>query len=546
MKREIRWDCYFGHFVLILSLILLVLVGVASKIFFSAFDVTEMFTFSLDASAPRLAFIFSLSLISIAVVWFGETYVSVEKSKPSFWLVLFGFVLGMCILILGGDFLTLIVGWEALGITSYLLVAFYLSSVSRNGALKTVLFNRVGDVFFVITIALSSISESWILFLFFFLFRICKSAQFPFSAWLPAAIAAPTPISALVHSSTLVTAGLWLIVKFSVGGVLIITLGLITIFLGAFSALIERDLKKVVAFSTLSQLGLLMFSLGAFLKEEAFFHLITHAFFKSILFISVGYWIMTRGHNQQAPTMQSTSPLIQTVAGISLLSIRGCLFFAGFCSKHSIIRLSSRSVLPGLFFILVCRGRFFTRLYRARLISSLIKTKESQVVFSVQLRVILFCLLGGFAVSKLLFPDFEFLPERRTWLSFVFMRWLIWAVVLLVDSDFTSSIFFSSFVRRKRASYSFLNPTVDSLSKGLKQRIWIPTGLDTGFVLLGMLLLLVLLCFYHCSLVRMFGLQPKGGVPVVLISYGLTMLWKIYYALLVSLISEGLGLFWGC
>jgi len=136
---------------------------------------------------------------------------------------------------------------------------------------------------------------------------MCKSAQFPFSAWLPAAIAAPTPVSALVHSSTLVTAGLWILLKLEVGGLLILLLGSRTILIGAICALAERDLKKVVAFSTLSQLGLLMIVIAGFSFQIGFFHLITHAFFKSVLFIRVGLLILSSSHNQQGLFMRRRS-----------------------------------------------------------------------------------------------------------------------------------------------------------------------------------------------------------------------------------------------
>lgn len=208
-------------------------------------------------------------------------------------------MVGIGILISSADFLLLIFGWEILGITSYLLVAGYLSSLSRNGAMKTVLFNRIGDVFFVLALRLLAIKTAWIFMLIVLLFAICKSAQFPFSAWLPAAMAAPTPVSALVHSSTLVTAGLWVLLKLEVGGLFMFLLGRSTMLIGALSALAERDLKKVVAFSTLSQLGLLIIVIAGFSFQVGFFHLITHAFFKSVLFIRIGLLILSSSHNQQ-------------------------------------------------------------------------------------------------------------------------------------------------------------------------------------------------------------------------------------------------------
>lgn len=208
MERDIPLDYYLLVWVLILFMFLVVVGVVEPQIWSHMLDLSLWFTFKLEINPFAAVFLVSLGLITITVGWFGDLYVGRDNQKPVFWLTLLGFVIGIGVLIRRRDFLMLIVGWEILGITSYLLVAGYLSSLSRNGAMKTVLFNRIGDVFFVLAFSLLVLKTGWIFFLLVVSFAICKSAQFPFSAWLPAAMAAPTPVSALVHSSTLVTAGL--------------------------------------------------------------------------------------------------------------------------------------------------------------------------------------------------------------------------------------------------------------------------------------------------------------------------------------------------
>ena len=184
----------------------------------------------------------------------------------------------------------------------------------------------------------------------FFGFVLClglvtKSAQFPFCSWLPAAMAAPTPVSALVHSSTLVTAGIYLLfrlkkmfsweIKLTLG-----IIGLYTLLVARFSACFEWDLKKIIAFSTLSQLGLMCVSLSLGLSLLAFFHLLTHAVFKALLFIRAGFFIGQLSHFQDLRTLGKTkgfNPLVDFSLVLSILALRGFPFLAGFFSKDIIL-----------------------------------------------------------------------------------------------------------------------------------------------------------------------------------------------------------------
>lgn len=440
----------------------LTMIGIVEPLIWShILDLSLWFTLKLEISVFAVIFLLSLSLITATVGWFGELYVGRDNQKPIFWLTLLGFVVGMGVLIRRRDFLILIVGWEILGITSYLLVAGYLSSLSRNGAIKTVLFNRVGDVFFVLAFSMLALKISWVFFLLVVFFAICKSAQFPFSAWLPAAIAAPTPVSALVHSSTLVTAGLWVLLKLEVGGLILLVLGSVTMLIGALCALGERDLKKVVAFSTLSQLGLLIMAIASFSFQTGFFHLIVHAFFKSILFIRIGYSILVSSHNQQGVSIGTRSLRILFLAWIRLIRIRGGVFFAGFFSKHAVLSQALVRTEPILLPTILVLGRIMTCLYRVRLASSLLKLNKVRVLNPTQLTLVACCLFGGGFVAKVLPFERQFTTWASGFFSFLFLVWAFWAWVLLGEREVVASIFFSSLISTKRRRFSSVSRLLD-------------------------------------------------------------------------------------
>lgn len=202
-----------------------------------------------------------------------------------------------------------------------------------------------------------------------------KRAQIPFSAWLPAAIAAPTPVSALVHSSTLVTAGVYLLIRFhKILGVrlFLIYVSVLTLFISGLGAVYECDLKKVIALSTLSQLGVIIFSLSVGLWELAFFHLISHATFKSLLFLCAGVYIHSFNDTQDIRGL-GINIFSYPVAGIYFigcsLSICGFPFLAGFYSKDLVLEIFFNGKMPIFRVILLVIGVIFTVVYRVRLIN---------------------------------------------------------------------------------------------------------------------------------------------------------------------------------
>lgn len=517
MEKEILQGCYLFVWIILLFFFLRFVAWTRPIVWVYFVDLLSSFVFKVELRYSSIVFLFSLSLITLVVGWFGELYVGSDKQKPLFWLVLIGFVIGMGILITSFDFLLLIFGWEILGVTSYLLVAGYLSPLSSNGAIKTVLFNRIGDVFFVLALRLLTLKSSWVFMLVVLLFAMCKSAQFPFSAWLPAAMAAPTPVSALVHSSTLVTAGLWVLLKIEVGGLFMFLLGSSTMLIGALCALAERDLKKVVAFSTLSQLGLLIIVIAGFSFQLGFFHLITHAFFKSVLFISVGLLILSSSHNQQGTFMRRRRLGIISLAWIRLLSMRGVLFFAGFCSKHAIFSSATRGVSRIIYLFVLTLGRRMTCLYSVRLASSLTKTRKLTLATPQQVMLLSSCLLGGAVIGKFLPFDVEFNRNAIGIFSFLFLFWGWWSWRLLSERDFVSRIFFSSIVTPSTSLVTVCPSFLDGTFFSLRNLFLGLTDADLA-KLIGLLVLsriVVALFLYCCSLNRMSDLHSEGGFPIM-------------------------------
>nr|YP_010324997.1 NADH dehydrogenase subunit 5 [Rhipicephalus haemaphysaloides]UNO54451.1 NADH dehydrogenase subunit 5 [Rhipicephalus haemaphysaloides]UNO54464.1 NADH dehydrogenase subunit 5 [Rhipicephalus haemaphysaloides] len=336
-------------------------------------------------------FSFVVLLISGMVIWYSHSYMSNDKNKNPFcWMVLM-FILSMLLLVLMPNAFMLILGWDGLGLVSYCLVIFYQSMNSYNSGMMTIISNRVGDVMLIMMIIFAINFNSFELIsmknfelIWGFLIIIAgltKSAQIPFSAWLPAAMAAPTPVSALVHSSTLVTAGVYLLIRFellfnnSPFSSFLMKISLMTMVMAGVNAFFENDLKKIIAFSTLSQLSIMMLTLSLGLTNLAFFHLIIHAIFKSMLFLCAGFVIHNLMGNQDIRLLSDFfkfSPLIMSCMMIGMFSLMGFPFIGGFYSKDVIMEfflLSKNSFLEMSLFIL---GIIFTFMYNFRLMFMLL------------------------------------------------------------------------------------------------------------------------------------------------------------------------------
>ena len=396
----------------------------------------------------RLLFVSFVSLISCIVIFYRKEYISYDKDINRFIFLVLLFVLSIFFLIIRPNLISILLGWDGLGLVSYLLVIYFQNTKSYNAGIITALRNRVGDVAILIRIAWILNFGSWrfIFYLDFFRTRwdiiiigglvilagITKSAQIPFSAWLPAAMAAPTPVSALVHSSTLVTAGVYLLIRFNVifidsllGKVLLVVGGL-TIFMAGVAANFEIDLKKIIALSTLSQLGLIIRILALGFFKLAFFHLLTHALFKALLFMCAGVMIHQIKNSQDIRYMGgfiNFIPLIRSFFIVSNLALCGMPFLAGFYSKDLILEIVYFSNVNFVVFFLFVFSTGLTVMYTFRLFFYSL-TREFNLrnyrrildLFRVILKSIIgllfISIIGGSLLSWLIFPipQMIFLP----------------------------------------------------------------------------------------------------------------------------------------
>lgn len=336
-----------------------------------------------------LFFIRVVSLISGRVLFYSSGYIADEKFFSRFILLVLSFVVRMWILILSPNFIRILLGWDGLGVTSYLLVIYFQSEKSYRAGIVTALTNRLGDAgllcllgailqlgrwSFIYYRTLTSWCFGWIVILTI-LVAITKRAQIPFSAWLPAAIAAPTPVSSLVHSSTLVTAGVYLLIRLNyllarqVFLRRLILLGVITICIAGRAALGETDIKKIIALSTLRQLGLIFITLGLGLPIFRFFHLVAHAYFKAILFICAGGVIHSIKEYQDMRKIGGgviSLPLSFRIFTTANLSLCGLPFITGFFSKDLILELIMIKELSVLRLFLAGIATILTVLYSLR------------------------------------------------------------------------------------------------------------------------------------------------------------------------------------
>nr|QVM79212.1 NADH dehydrogenase subunit 5 [Pyrrhidium sanguineum] len=324
---------------------------------------------SLLVDWMSMLFMSFVLLISSVVILYSEDYMKGDLNVNRFIMLVVMFVFSMMLLIISPNLISILLGWDGLGLVSYCLVIYYQNVKSFNAGMLTALSNRVGDVALLMSIAwmLNYGSWSYIYYLDFMktdfsmnliswlvaLAALTKSAQIPFSSWLPAAMAAPTPVSSLVHSSTLVTAGVYLLIRFNFSFSselmwILLLISMMTMFMSGLGANYEFDLKKVIALSTLSQLGLMISILALGDYKLSFFHLLVHALFKALLFMCAGNIIHLMGNCQDIRYMGGLIkhlPLTCVYFNISNFSLCGFPFFSGFYSKDLIVEFMSMSYL---------------------------------------------------------------------------------------------------------------------------------------------------------------------------------------------------------
>ncbi len=357
-----------------------------------------------------------VTFVSLMVHIYTIGYMEEEDGYNRFFGYISLFTFSMLMLVMSNNLLQLFFGWEAVGLVSYLLIGFYFNKPSAIFAnMKAFLVNRVGDFGFILGIGLIAAyagtlnygeafakagdlakltlpGTSWMLItvicICLFIGAMGKSAQFPLHVWLPDSMEGPTPISALIHAATMVTAGIFMVARMSPMFELsdtalsfIMVIGGITALFMGFLGIIQNDIKRVVAYSTLSQLGYMTVALGASAYSVAVFHLMTHAFFKALLFLAAGSVILGMHHNQDIRWMggvRKYMPITWITFLLGSLALIGTPLFAGFYSKDSIIEAVHESHLAGAGFayFAVLAGVFITAFYSFRLYFLVFHGKE--------------------------------------------------------------------------------------------------------------------------------------------------------------------------
>ena len=331
-----------------------------------------------------ILFISFIMLISSIIILYRITYMRGEKNMNRFNYLLILFILSILLIVISPNVVRILIGWDGLGMVSYCLVIYYHNYISYNSGIVTVLCNRIGDVGILMAIRIIIIAGRWDLVIFrggleliliIILAAITKRAQMPFSVWLPLAIAAPTPVSALVHSSTLVTAGVYLIIRFnnflieSEVRLILSFISILTIFISGVIANFENDFKKIIALSTLRQLGLIMIVLRFGFRIIAYYHLLIHAIFKSMLFIAAGAVIHIIKNTQDIRLLGNLNEVIPYVIIrliISRLALRGIPFMAGFYRKDLIIEIIYRRRVNIFILVLIILSLSLTVSYSLR------------------------------------------------------------------------------------------------------------------------------------------------------------------------------------
>ncbi len=350
-----------------------------------------------------------VDVVSLLVHIYTIGYMADDPGYQRFFSYISLFTFSMLMLVMSNNFLQLFFGWEAVGLVSYLLIGFwYTRPTAIYAGLKAFLVNRVGDFGFLLGVALvlshfgtldyaavfgaapAKVGEtvgtaglSWPLVtaicICLFIGAMGKSAQFPLHVWLPDSMEGPTPISALIHAATMVTAGIFMVARMSplyelseTALSFVMVIGAVTALFMGLLGLVQNDIKRVIAYSTLSQLGYMTVALGASAYSVAIFHLVTHAFFKALLFLAAGSVIIGLHHEQDMRNMgglRRTMPITWFTLLIGTLALIGLPFFSGFYSKDSIIEAVRLSRLPGAGFasFAVTAGVFVTALYSFRL-----------------------------------------------------------------------------------------------------------------------------------------------------------------------------------
>nr|YP_010882161.1 NADH dehydrogenase subunit 5 [Marmessoidea bispina]WID87075.1 NADH dehydrogenase subunit 5 [Marmessoidea bispina] len=416
-----------------------------------------------------LMFMSLVLFISSLIIYYSYEYMAGDLFIDRFIILVLMFIISMMLMIVSPNLISILLGWDGLGLVSYCLVIYYQNVKSFNAGMITALSNRIGDSMLLISIAWMFSYGSWNYFmyvdfflggadvalisLFIVIAAMTKSAQIPFSSWLPAAMAAPTPVSSLVHSSTLVTAGVYLLIRFnplyanSLLSEFLMIISLMTMFSSGFCANFEYDLKKIVALSTLSQLGLMVAILSFGYIYFAYFHMLTHAMFKALLFMCSGVIIHSSKDCQDIRFFGNLfiqMPLTCVCFMVASFCLSGIPFLSGFYSKDLILEIYSMSNFNLISYLLFYFSTGLTVSYSIRLIYYLLVKDfsfcsyhsiydDNWFMLKSMFVMVIISIFGGSLLSWVLFPTptFIFIPFAMKMMVIVVCLFGVWVGYML-------------------------------------------------------------------------------------------------------------------